>query len=486
VIANQIPRNPEPRAWHRVCARIRVVPAVLVLSLALCVTANRSFAVEGTGALHLRTDHAAYRSSAGSADGYVEFYFELKRVDFSFRPVDSVLRADVHVWVHVSDTAGTPVDSVGGAFVSVVPDSAAMADSNFVMFFARALVLRPGSYKVRMVVTDLLNKASSEARLAVTVPDFSRKELLLSDIELGYDIVTQTADSGDVTADVLVKNHYKVYPDCRGILGGDRPRLFFYGEVYNLAFDPARDNSYDVTISVAPADSLAVKPVKVQKLTKAGTTAVLASGVDVRDLAAGTYSLRIDVSDPATGQKARAQKGFQVVVPPSADTLTASDIQRMRDIFAYIIRPEQLQTFERLNATGRRTFWLQFWKDRDPSPGTSENEAKDDHLRRMNYANERFSIGYQNRTDGWRTDMGRVYIVYGPPSNVERYPFTPEGQPAEMWYYDNLTGQGQVYFLFIDQSGYGNYNMVHSTARGERRDPKWEEQVRQGTFDRNK
>jgi hypothetical protein len=55
-----------------------------------------------------------------------------------------------------------------------------------------------------------------------------------------------------------------------------------------------------------------------------------------------------------------------------------------------------------------------------------------------------------------------------------------------MWYYDNLAGQGQVYFLFIDESGFGEYNMVHSTARGERRDPKWEEQINQGTFDRNK
>lgn len=458
----------------------------LILSLALSFHAAPSFAIEGTGSLRLHADHAAFRYAAGAREGYVEFYFELKRVDFTFRPVDSVLRADVHAWVHVRDTAGTPVDSVGGAFISVAPDSAAVADSNFVIFFARALVLPPGQYRARVVVTDLLDKTSSEAPLSVVVPDFSRPELLLSDIEFGYDIISQTADTGAIPADVLVKNHYKVYPDCRGLVGQDRPRLFFYSEVYNLAFDPARDNSYDVTVSVAPMDSVTGKPVKVQKLTKAGNTAVLATGVDVRDLHAGAYNLRIDVSDPANGQWASAQKAFQVLAPVGADSLTPADIQRMRDIFAYIIRPDQSQTFERLNATGKRAFWVQYWKDRDPSPGTVENESKDEHLRRMNYANERFSVGSQNRTDGWRTDMGRVYIVYGPPNTVERYPFTSEGKPAEMWYYDNLAGQGQVYFLFIDESGFGEYNMVHSTARGERRDPKWEEQINQGTFDRNK
>ncbi len=464
----------------------RAAALSLILALVLSLDATCSLAVEGTGPLRFRADHATYRNAANAREGYVEFYFELKRIDFLFRPVDSLLQADIHAWVHVSDTAGTPIDSVGGVFGSVAADSVALADSNFLIFFARALVLPPGECRARLVVTDILSKASSEVVFPVSVPDFSRPELTLSEIEFGYDIIPQPADSGPALADLLVKNHYKVLPDCRGVLGGDRRRLYFYSEVYNLAFDPARDNAYDVTISVASADSAAGKPVKVQKLTKAGNTAVLATGVDVRDLAAGAYSLRIDVSDPATGQKARAQKGFRVVAPAWADTLTASDIQRMRDIFAYIIRPEQLQTFERLNATGRRTFWVQFWKDRDPSPGTSENEFKDEHLRRMNYANERFSVGYQNRTDGWRTDMGRVYIVYGPPSTIERYPFTSEGQPAEMWYYDSLTGQGQVYFLFIDQSGFGEYNMVHSTARGERRDPKWEEQVRQGTFDRNK
>ena len=164
--------------------------------------------------------------------------------------------------------------------------------------------------------------------------------------------------------------------------------------------------------------------------------------------------------------------------------LLSVEEQRILDIIAYIARPEELTTFERLNAVGKMNFWHKFWKDRDPTPGTPDNEYKNEHLQRMNYANERFSVGFQNRTNGWRTDMGRIYIVYGPPDNVERYPFTHERPAAEMWFYDHLMGQGQVYFLCVDEGGYGEYNMVHSTARGERRDPTWEDKVNKGAFDR--
>jgi GWxTD domain-containing protein len=193
--------------------------------------------------------------------------------------------------------------------------------------------------------------------------------------------------------------------------------------------------------------------------------------------------MTIDVTDPVTGQTASANKHFIKVAPP-VDSITPEEEQRILDIIAYVARPEEFATFERLNPVGKMNFWHRFWKDRDPTPGTPDNEFKNAHMARMNYANERFSVGFQKRSDGWRTDMGRIYIVYGPPDNVERYPFTNERPAAEIWFYDHLTGQGQVYCLFVDEGGYGDYNMVHSTARGERRDPTWEAKINDGSFDR--
>lgn len=467
--------------FQRVAAPVRMT---LLTALLLLATAHIAGAIDGKGPVRMWVDYAAFRYAPDSRDGYVEFYYELKRVDFQFHVVDSLLRADVYTWVHVRDSAGHPVDSVGGAFVSIVQDSTEIADSTFTIFFARALLLHPGEYTARMVVADLITKHSSEADFPIRVPDFSARGLTLSDIQLGYDIINRRMDTVEVYLDVLEKNRYKVYPDCRGLISQSRSLLFLYTEAYNLDYGPSRDNSYDLTISVVPGDTGVPRPLSVQRLTKPGTTAVLATGVNTRGLAPGAYRLRIDLKDLASGQQASAQKGFYVVPPLIVDSLTDEEIQRIRDIISYIAHPGELQTFERLNMEGKRAFWVQFWKDRDPTPGTPENEFKDEHLQRMNYANERFSVGYQKRSDGWRTDMGRVYIVYGPPSTAERFPFTAQNPPAEMWFYDNMSGQGQVYFLFIDESGYGEYNLVTSSARGEQRNPAWERQVQAGAFER--
>lgn len=465
------------------CPARRSALILTVLSIGGIACPRPAGAIEATGDLRVWTDYTAFRMGAGASSGYVEFYIELKRADLEFRVVDSVLRADVHTWVHVTDSTGAPYDSVGGGFIAAVRDSAELADRDFTVFFARALELPSGIYQARVVVTDLVDKSSSEARFAVRVPSFPLTDLAVSGIQLGYEVFQVPTDSLRTMGDVLVKNGYKVYPDCRGLVGRSRPNMFFYLEVYNLDFDPARDNSYTVEFTVIPTDGTPSHSLGRQTLTKPGPSAVLASSIPVRDIAAGLYQLRVEVTDPVTGQSAAAEKRFQVVLPP-ADTLTAEEVQRLTDIIAYIARPTEMTTFKRLNSAGKRNFMIQFWKRRDPTPETPVNEFREEHMRRLNYANEHFSIGFKDRRGGWNRDRGRVYIVYGPPDLNQRYPFTPDQPPAEQWVYDNLPGQGQAYFLFVDERGFGDYRLVHSSARGERRDPYWEDLVAQGVFDR--
>ncbi|MEW5701945.1 MAG: GWxTD domain-containing protein [Candidatus Zixiibacteriota bacterium] len=467
-----------PTGW-RICPRWLALGVVALLGATL---PGDGHAYEGSGALRFWTDCAVFRMATGSSNGYAEFYFEIKRVDLTFRRVDDRLRADVHTWVHVSDSAGVPVDSVGGAFIAVVGDSAEVADEGYTLFFARALELRPGAYRARVVLTDLATKKASETEFPFRVVDFNADGLLLSDVELGYDVREVAPDTVMRPYDVLVKNQYKVYPDCRALVGATRPRLFFYFEAYNLSYDPTRNDLYNVEFTLVPTDGSSVRTLGVQSIAKPGTSAVLAKSVGVRDLPTGLYRLRATITDPVTAQAATVEKPFQVVSPP-ADTLTQDDIQRLRDIITYIGTPSELTAFESLGSVGKRNFMVRFWQDRDPSPGTPVNEFRDEHLRRMNHANERFSVGFRERNDGWRTDRGRVYVVYGPPDHIERWPFTSDRPAAERWNYEQLPAQGAVFFLFVDEGGYGDYNLVHSNARGERRDPAWERILEEGAFD---
>ena len=85
----------------------------------------------------------------------------------------------------------------------------------------------------------------------------------------------------------------------------------------------------------------------------------------------------------------------------------------------WIITPEEMSAFKQLsNDEERDQFIEQFWLRRDPTPDTVENEYKEEHYRRIAYANEHFAAGKA----GWRTDRGRIYIVFGPPDEIEAHP----------------------------------------------------------------
>ena len=97
---------------------------------------------------------------------------------------------------------------------------------------------------------------------------------------------------------------------------------------------------------------------------------------------------------------------------------------------SYIISARERAAFLALQSDAEREHFIeQFWLQRDPTPGTVENEFKAEHYRRIAYANERFSTGIP----GWKTDRGRAYIVYGPPDEIESHP--RNDPPFEVWFY---------------------------------------------------
>lgn len=138
---------------------------------------------------------------------------------------------------------------------------------------------------------------------------------------------------------------------------------------------------------------------------------------------------------------------------------------------AYIIAPEEREAFKHLNTDEEREQFIeQFWLRRDPTPDTVENEFREEHYRRIAYTNERFSSG----KPGWRTDRGRIYIMWGPPDEIESHPSggsymrppeegggTTSTFPFEKWRYRYLEGVGQEVILeFVDPTMSGEYRLT--------------------------
>ena len=143
----------------------------------------------------------------------------------------------------------------------------------------------------------------------------------------------------------------------------------------------------------------------------------------------------------------------------------------------WIITSEEESAFKKLsNDAERDTFIEGFWLRRDPTPDTAENEYKEEHYRRIAYANEHFAAGMP----GWRTDRGRIYIMFGPPDSIDAHPMggpyqrsaeegggSTETFPFEVWRYRYLEalGQQEVEIEFVDDCGCGAYEMTMDRSK---------------------
>jgi GWxTD domain-containing protein len=141
----------------------------------------------------------------------------------------------------------------------------------------------------------------------------------------------------------------------------------------------------------------------------------------------------------------------------------------------WIITDEERTAFKQLsNDEERDQFIEQFWLRRDPTPDTVENEFKEEHYRRIAYANEHFAAGIP----GWRTDRGRMYIMYGPPDEIDAHPSgglynrpqdegggTTSTYPFETWRYRYLEGlsgsqKQEIEIEFVDTCMCNDYHMT--------------------------
>ena len=137
----------------------------------------------------------------------------------------------------------------------------------------------------------------------------------------------------------------------------------------------------------------------------------------------------------------------------------------------YIITDEERKAFKSLSTDDeRQQFIEQFWLRRDPTPDTEENEYREEHYRRIAYANDRFASGIP----GWKTDRGRIYIEYGPPDEIESHPSggtyerpyeegggSTSTYPFEQWRYRYIEGIGTNIILeFVDTTMSGEYRLT--------------------------
>jgi GWxTD domain-containing protein len=304
----------------------------------------------------------------------------------------------------------------------------------------------PDKYTIQVDLTDLNAENTSSTSFEFRVPNAPVGPIWFTDLTLGTlrpDSLRRSPGGGEID------------PNPSRRYGDNLSRLVVTGEVVDGRPTNAPDSVYklryevvsDVRSAVARGDTL---------LPRRGSRTPFLIRPALQVLDPGSYQVFVElvshVPPAAKGKKPvpiRREKSFTV---DQTSATTALDPKTALEVLRYVATEEELDEMDRLRTSEERTaFWEEFWRRRDPSPDTADNEARDEFYKRVQYANQHFGAG----TPGWRTDMGHVYIRFGQPDEVVRNPFRFEGPPEEIWYYyrERLT------FFFVDQDGFGRYEL---------------------------
>lgn len=129
-----------------------------------------------------------------------------------------------------------------------------------------------------------------------------------------------------------------------------------------------------------------------------------------------------------------------------------SDVEEAMDQMRYILTSDERSQLSKVKKKDREDLFYTFWKKRDPTPETATNELMEQYYSRVRYAIEHFT----SFTPGWRTDMGMIYILFGPPDDIERIFMSSDRNANQTWHYYRINRS----FTFFDENGFGDYRLT--------------------------
>lgn len=185
-------------------------------------------------------------------------------------------------------------------------------------------------------------------------------------------------------------------------------------------------------------------------LARGGSTSLAIVPFPSGTLLLRAYNATLSLSAGASRAK-EVVRHFRTVWPDMP--LSLKDIDYALDALRYVTTEEQLDSLRRGSMEARRKNLESFWRLRDRSPGSSFNEVQTEYYRRVDYAMRNF--GTLRMPDGFRSDRGKIYILYGPPTRTDRS-LDPAAGFQEVWVYEKIKKE----FRFVDPNKSGTYVLV--------------------------
>ena len=294
----------------------------------------------------------------------------------------------------------------------------------------RSINLVPGEYFIKTILADRESHQEYLSERMFKVKDYKVKPAI-SDILFSANKKNNNDKS-------------KIIPNISRNISNSKDGLNFFFEVYT-------DSSIvsDIEFHIADKNGKIIYS-KSRKQTFNETKTQIYYSINDTTLNFGTYLLSVILKDNNGNQIAMATKPFfsrWVGLPASVEDIDEAIAQIL-----YIASSSDIEYMEAGETeTEKIKRFLQFWKSKDPSPGNEENQVFEEYFSRVSFANDNFS----SYIKGWRSDRGMVFIILGPPNNIDRHPFEYDSKPYEVWQYYDLNKS----FVFIDRTGFGDYRL---------------------------
>ena len=367
-------------------------------------------------------------------DVYVDVPFDAMR----FSRVEDLFTTTYDVTIDVLDSAGALVTEKFWTEKVETKDYDQSVSSQSGKLSQKSFPLSPGTYFVRVQISDQETKKTTTDKRKVVVRDFSGPAFSMSDIML----VNRLSEEAGKKV---------IYPNISGDVAELANGFYLFFETYEqigahseLVIARVRNHKGDIVRSDSSMQSLG--SAKKSTFVKINSTQLFAGDytVDVQTSPVGPH-----LNSTAREMIASASRSF--IIHWRGLPVSIVDLDLAIDQAQYVTEKEKIDEMKKAPVEKKREMFREFWKKKDPTPNTERNELMEEYYGRVAYANKHFS----HYVDGWKTDMGMVYIIFGTPSNIERHPFDIDAKPYEVWTYYDLNRE----FVFVDASGFGDYRL---------------------------
>jgi GWxTD domain-containing protein len=419
-------------------------------------------------------DYSRFRNNATT--GYLELYYSFYCGHVTFYPEGENLKGGVTLNTDlVNASTGQSVIKERVVVPVVVEDTTITGWKTMPIVRLAGHVVPFGDYRLHVVAYDSANSTRRDSlSLPLEMKAYAARPAI-SDMELCTLIQASTNSRHP-----YFKNAHEVTPNPSLVFGALTPVIYVYSELY----DVDTSKVYTLDYEILSEDGSSAKKVSRQRRYRKSNPVEVGT-LNAVALQPGKYALRLALRDSPQAQPAQIQKEFFVYQTRTASTelattpgalalaIEALAEKEVEDEFQkakYLADKAEISFFSQLKTVpAKKEFLKEFWSRREAGSANETPYRRIDYLRRLQIADERYS---QYTKKGWRTDRGRAFILYGKPDEVERHPSEGVTKPYEVWYYYQI--ENGVQFVFVDKNGFGDYELVHSSKRGEFSDDTWQ------------